>query len=517
MENVEVNSLPVAPLLSISGVVKQFPGQLALDNVNLELGRGEILALMGQNGSGKSTLIKVLAGFHQPDSFTHALIEGEPLTLGSGTEANRSGIRFVHQTLGLVESMNVVENCALLRGFPTGPLWHINWSMERKRVSDLLLEFGVEIDPRTPVGQLRQAQRTLVAVVRALQDWEDQVKILVLDEPTASLPIEDVNRIFDVMREVSSRGIGVIFVSHRLDEVFDVSHRLAVLRDGCNVLDAPTAEMTHDKLVEVMIGRKLENWAGSFTTQSPEIVMEVDGLEGRDLRDLSFSVHRGEILGIAGLIGSGRDEINELVFGVQPRIRGQVRIGEQLIADPSPSNCMKHGIAFAPADRMRFGINATFSIRENLVLPELSSLMRKGSLSRKAERKEVTFWEDQLDIKPRNGEFEAFKLSGGNQQKVVLAKLLRIKPKVLLLDEPTQGVDIGAKAALYKILANGALDGLGVVVSSGDSEELARLCDRVIVISAGRISTELTGASLTPEAIETAVITSKEGMAHVEN
>jgi ribose transport system ATP-binding protein len=513
---VAVTSATQAPLLSLTGVVKQFPGQLALDHVNLELLSGEILALMGQNGSGKSTLIKVLAGFHQPDSFTHASIAGQPLQLGSATEASKAGIRFVHQTLGLVESMNAVENCALLRGFPTGPLWYINWAQERERVGNLLHEFGVDINPRTPVGQLRQAQRTLVAVVRALQDWEEDVKILVLDEPTASLPIEDVNRIFEVMREIASRGIGIIFVSHRLDEVFDVSQRLLVLRDGRNVMDAATATVNHDQLVEVMIGRTLDTWTESPVPPGSEAVLEVSNLAGRDLIDLSFTLHKGEILGFAGLIGSGRDEINELLFGAQPCTQGEIRIGDQVITEPSPPTSLQKGIAYAPADRMRYGINATFTIRENLVLPDLDPLMRRGFLSRKAEREQVAYWGEQLDIKPRNGEAEAFKLSGGNQQKVVLAKLLRLQPDVLLLDEPTQGVDIGAKASLYKILADRVSEGLGVVVCSGDSEELAHLCDRVLVISEGRMVKELSGASLTPEAIETAVISAKEGMAHVQ-
>lgn len=505
----------VTPLLTLRKVDKSFPGQLALDQVDLELFSGEILALMGQNGSGKSTLIKVLAGFHKPDAYESAAINGQEFNLGSGTEATKSGIRFVHQTLGLVDSMNVVENCALLRGFPTGPLWHIDWPQERKRVSHLLSEFGVDINPRTPVGQLRQAQRTLVAVVRALQDWEDQVSVLVLDEPTASLPANDVKRIFSVMREVASRGIGVIFVSHRLDEVFEISDRITVLRDGRNVLTVPTHETDQSTLVEVMIGRTLAAWSNSTPAARKSTVLEVSGLGGRDLKDFSFSLHESEILGVAGLVGSGRDEINELIFGATPRTAGQVKIRDTLVESPTPDESLRQGIAYAPADRMRFGINATFSIRENLVLPELHSLMRKGFLSRKAERRAVADWTEQLDIKPTNGEAEAFKLSGGNQQKVVLAKLLRLAPNVLLLDEPTQGVDVGAKASLYQILADRVAEGLSVLVCSGDSEELAHLCDRVLVVGDGKLTHELSGSTLTPHAIEEAIISAKEGATNV--
>ncbi len=503
------------PLLSLRGVTKRFPGQLALDTVDLELHQGEILALMGQNGSGKSTLIKVLAGFHQPDSYDSAVIDGSAFALGSGTAATKAGIRFVHQTLGLVEGMNAVENCALLRGFPTGVLWHIDWPTERARVSALLRDFGVDINPRTPVGQLRQSQRTLVAVVRALQDWEDQVRVLVLDEPTASLPAEEAKRIFDVMREVAAKGIGVVFVSHRLDEVFAVSDRVTVLRDGRNVRDAPTRDLTHDTLVEAMIGRPMDTWYAEPPSAGKKPVLEVTGLAGRELRDLSFTLHEGEILGLAGLIGSGRDEVNELLFGARPRLGGRVIVGGDPLDESTPDANLSRGIAFAPADRMRFGINATFTIRENLVLPRLAPLMVRGFLSRRREREQVAYWGDQLDIKPRNGEAEAFKLSGGNQQKVVLAKLLRLAPKVLLLDEPTQGVDVGAKASLYRILADQVREGLGVIVSSGDTEELAGICDRVLVIADGRLVGELSGEELTHQAIELTMISAKEGTSHV--
>lgn len=503
------------PLLSLRGVTKSFPGQVALHDVDLELRRGEVLALMGQNGSGKSTLIKVLAGFHQPDSYDSAVIDGAEFTLGSGTDATKAGIRFVHQTLGLVEGMNAVENCALLRGFPTGALWHIDWPAERARVSTLLKDFGVDINPRTPTGQLRQSQRTLVAVVRALQDWEEQVRVLVLDEPTASLPADEANRIFDVMRQVAAKGIGVVFVSHRLDEVFTISDRVTVLRDGRNVLDCPTEQLTHDGLVETMIGRPIDTWYVEPPAAGKNPVLEVRGLAGRDLKDLTFTLHEGEILGFAGLIGSGRDEINELIFGAQPRVAGQVAVGGDVISDPSPSASLARGVAFAPADRMRFGINATFTIRENLVLPKLAPLLSRGFLSRRREREQVAYWGEQLDIKPRNGEAEAFKLSGGNQQKVVLAKLLRLAPKVLLLDEPTQGVDVGAKASLYRILADQVREGLGVIISSGDTEELAGLCDRVVVVANGRVVSELSGEALTHQAVELAVISAKEGTSHV--
>jgi ribose transport system ATP-binding protein len=264
-----------------------------------------------------------------------------------------------------------------------------------------------------------------------------------------------------------------------------------------------------------MIGRPVDTWYVEPPPAGRKPVLQVQGLAGRDLRDLSFTLHEGEILGLAGLIGSGRDEVNELLFGAQPRRAGSVSLDGALLDEGGPHESLARGIAFAPADRMRFGINATFTIRENLVLPRLAPLMVGGFLSRRRERQQVAEWGEQLDIKPRNGEAEAFKLSGGNQQKVVLAKLLRLEPRVLLLDEPTQGVDVGAKAALYRILADRVRGGLGVVMSSSDTEELANICDRVLVVAKGRVVSELSGDALTPQAVEAAVISAKEGTSDV--
>lgn len=498
-------------LLDLRGVSKTFPGQVALDKANLTVQRSEIHALVGQNGCGKSTLIKILSGFHSPDDYKVATIDGESFDLGSATEASGRGIRFIHQTLGLVESMNAVENCALSRGFPTGKLWHINWATERRRVGSLLAKFGVEIDPRTPVSKLSPAHRTMLAIVRALQDWEADVKVLVLDEPTASLPGDDVSRLFRLIRKVASHGIGVVFVSHRMDEVFEIADRVTVMRDGRDVTTVAVKDIDHDGIVQAMIGRSLDSWYGTSEVESGNPVLEVSALAGLELRSLDFTLCQGEILGFAGLIGSGREEISSLIYGARPPTAGSVRLRGEEIAGHGPRGSLDRGICMAPANRLRDGLIAGFPVRVNLTLPSLTPLMDKGFLSRRREREQAQLWQKSLDIRPARIDAEAYKLSGGNQQKLVLAKLLRLSPSVLLLDEPTQGVDIAAKAAIYKILTDRARDdGLSVIICSSDAEELAHVCDRVIVIAHGESVAELSGDGLTHERIESAMLTRKK-------
>ena len=499
-----------APLLSLVDVTKRFPGQVALAGARLDVAPGEVHALLGQNGSGKSTLIKVLAGYYTADDFGAATMGGTAFKLGSTAEAERLGMRFIHQNLGLVEGMSAVENCALSRGFPTGRAWRIHWQAERRRVGRLLEQFGVDVDPNQPIGKLKPAERTMVAIVRALQDWDESVRLLVLDEPTATLPAGDVRRLFEVVRRVTAAGIGVLFVSHRLDEVFEIADRVTVLRDGRTVLTQDIGSLDRDRLISAMIGGEVDEWFSEPPPPTNEPILQVEGLGGRDLRSLSLRLLRGEIVGFAGLIGSGRDEIAPLLFGALPRTAGSVAIDGRRLDRLTPGDAMAAGVALVPADRGKDGAVTTFTVRENLTLPRLRPLFRRGLLQRRAERTEYAKWADTLDIRPRRSDADFFQLSGGNQQKVVLAKCLRLEPSVLILDEPTQGVDVGAKSAIYRILTDSARTGLAVVVCSSDSEELAHLCDRVLVIADGEVSVELAGGALTPARIEQAVLRSKE-------
>ncbi len=497
-------------LLHLSGVVKTFPGQVALADADLDVGAGEIHALVGQNGSGKSTMIKLLAGYHQPDLVRESTIAGESFTLGSTSEADRLGMRFIHQNLGLIEGMSVVENCALTRGFPTGKMWRINWSEEKARVAGLLERWGVEVDVGQPIGHLAPAQRTMVAIVRALQDWENSARLLVLDEPTATLPAAEVERLFEVVHRVAAAGLGVLFVSHRLDEVFDVAGRVTVFRDGKTVLSQPTSELNHTTLVRAMLGRSIAAWETGEVHPGAESALVVENLAGIDLKSLSLTVRKGEIVGLAGLLGSGRDEVAPLISGAIERTGGTVTAGTSVVPGGKPRASLQAGVATVPVDRARNGAVPSFSVEENIVLPRLGPLVRGGKISGRLQRRQSTDWIEQLDIRPADPRKAFLNLSGGNQQKVVLAKCLRLAPDVLLLDEPTQGVDVGAKVALYTIVADRAAEGLAVLVSSGDSEELARLCHRVVVLVNGEVVQEISGADLTPEAIDLAVLRAEE-------
>ena len=370
----------------------------------------------------------------------------------------------------------------------------------------MLAQFGVDVDPDEPVGHLAPAHRTMVAIVRALQDWEHSARLLVLDEPTATLPAAEVERLFAVVRRVAAKGLGVLFVSHRLDEIFDIASRVTVFRDGKSVLDESLAQLDHQTLVRTMLGRSIAAWHTGAVQSAAAPALVVDKLAGLDLRSLSLTVHEGEIVGVAGLLGSGRDEVAPLISGAIARSGGTVTSGGQAIKPDDPRAALKAGVATVPVDRPRNGAVPNFTVQENIVLPRLRTLVKAGILNRRLERKESTHWIEQLDVRPGDPQKLFLNLSGGNQQKVVLAKCLRLSPKVLLLDEPTQGVDVGAKVALYSIVAARAEEGLGVLVSSGDSEELARLCHRVLVLVRGIVVQEMSGADLTPEAIDLAVL-----------
>ncbi|MGY1815328.1 ATP-binding cassette domain-containing protein [Blastococcus sp. SYSU D00820] len=358
------------------------------------------------------------------------------------------------------------------------------------------------------MGTLPPAHRTMVAIIRALQDWEASARLVVLDEPTATLPAAEVERLFAVVRRIAEHGLGVLFVSHRLDEVFDVADRVTVFRDGRTVLTDDITALTHESLVRTMLGRTVEAFEAppSAAGAADAPVLAVDGLQGLDLRQLSLQVRGGEIVGLAGLLGSGRDEVVPLLSGDRDRTAGEVRVGGAVVPAGDPRAALRAGIATVHVDRARRGAIPAFSVEENVVLPEMRSLVGAGVLRRRRRRRAAERWITDLDVRPASATATFATLSGGNQQKVVLGKCLRLGPRVLLLDEPTQGVDVGAKVALYSIVAERAREGLGVLVSSGDSEELTRLCHRVLILAGGVVVAELSGTDLTAERIDLAVL-----------
>jgi ribose transport system ATP-binding protein len=484
--------------LRLENVSKTFPAQRALDRVDLAIGRGEIRGLVGANGSGKSTLIKILAGYHQPDPGARAHVDGEELELGSHAAAAAAGVRFVHQDLGLVGTMTVAENLTLDE--TSGAAWWVGRRRDAARVRHLLGEFDLDLDPNQPVDTLSAAERTLLAVVRAIRDGLDQLGVLVLDEPTGTLSTDETGHLFALLRRLRDRGASVLFVTHRLEEIFEIADRVTVLRDGGRVLDAATADLDQHELVEAIVGRPLEAFYSSPPPVNREVLFAVDGVCGPNIDALSFTVHSGEIVGFAGLTGSGRETLAALVSGAVPWSQGAVRIAGQRHTRLDPGVAIAAGVAYVPADRKRLGSISDFTVRENLTLPDIPA-RRSRWLSLRAERTQTTGWLERLAVKPADPDAGFATLSGGNQQRVILARWLRCRSRVFVLDEPTQGVDVAGKADIYEALTDAARAGAAVVMASTDADELAATCDRVLVLRSGRVRAELHGDALTSHAI----------------
>jgi ribose transport system ATP-binding protein len=488
------------PVLTVHGLSKTFVGTRALDSVDFELRAGEIHALVGQNGCGKSTLIKVLAGYHPADPGARIHVAGRAADVHDAAASRAAGFRFVHQDLGLVETLDAVENLMLGRAVATGFGRRIRWDAERQDVERRMRMLGYGFDVRRPVAELGAAERTGIAIARALWDWEN-ARVLVVDEPTAALPREEVKILFEALRRVRQAGLGVIYVSHRLDEIFAIGDRVTVLRDGRRVGTWPVAGLDQDRLVSLMIGDERLRPARTASSRGGHgVALEARGLCGTVVDNVDLRARRGEVLGIAGLTGSGREEILPLLFGALPRA-GDVLVDGRPVP-PSPRGAMAAGLALVPADRRGDGAVLAFSVRENCVLTDLRRhTSRFGYLNRAGERGEVEDWMSELDIRPRRPEAVFRTLSGGNQQKVVLAKWLRRKPAVLLLDEPSQGVDVGAKAIIHTLARDVAAGGSCVVIASSDDSELCDTCDRVLVMRDGRIAATVEADRLTAEEI----------------
>ena len=483
-----------APLLRVGGLSKSFPGLKALDDVSLEVASGEIVAVLGHNGSGKSTLVKVLAGVYQADA--GAVVEvrdadGQIL----GGPAAREELHFIHQDLGLVDILNTVENLGLgVRGRGLAP---VRRAAERRHARELIAQFGVDFDVSVPVGALSPAQRAIVAIARALDGWTRPDNVLVLDEPTTALHGDEVQVLFEAIRRIAASGAGVVFISHRLDEVLALADRVVVLRDGRVVADEPTAGLDHDQLVALIVGRAVAELTVLAQDSAAEAVLTVTGLCGAEINDVSLSLRAGEIVGVGGILGSGREQLAAILFGAQHRSEGRVEVGGSELVPDDTVAAIEAGMAFLPADRRRGGAVMDMNVRENLTLPMLGPLRRTfGRLDSKAERKETRYWMHTVNLRPPNPEQPLKLFSGGNQQKVVLAKWLRVQPRVLLLDDPTQGVDVGAKAAIYELIIAARRNGAGVLLCSSDTKELVQLCDRVLVFNGGRVVSEVPRESL---------------------
>jgi ribose transport system ATP-binding protein len=490
---------PATTFLSLRGVSKVFAGQWALKSVDLDLRPGEIHALLGKNGSGKSTLIKILAGFHHPETGSEAFVRGAPLSLGSARYAHEAGLRFIHQDLGLADTLDVVDNLAL--GASYGGRGWLSDRHERRRARRILAEHGLDVDVTQPVETLTAAQKSMLSIVRAVHDTPDGSGLLVLDEPTASLPEREVEHLFALLANVRAKGITILYVTHRLPEVFQISDRVSVLRDGERVISRATAGLDHDSLAELIVGHAIarrERPAPTKLSASGRSLV-VKGLQGSLVHDVSFDLGQGEILGLTGLIGSGFEATLALIFGAAVPTAGEVLVDDRVVRLGRPAAAIASGIGYVPPDRKRLSAIQTWTLRENLTLTDVPTLGATPLLDGRADKRDAVDWLTRLHVDTTDSDRLLSSLSGGNQQRVVLGKWMRRRSRVLLLDEPTIGVDVGAKDRIYALLREAAAAGTSIVMASSDLQELEAVCGRVLVLRDGRIAAELEGKEITAD------------------
>jgi ribose transport system ATP-binding protein len=487
------------PLIQIEHLSKTFPGQRALKDVSFEIGKAEIHALVGENGSGKSTLIKVLSGFHDPDPGSVVMIDGEPLEVSSAADARRRGLRFVHQDLGLIGELTTIENVGLVSGFATQGAGKIAWSQQRRLTRELLGRINVEMDVDRPVSELKAVERSALAIARALDDTHGAISLLVLDEPSAALPPAECEALFAVCREVLAKGVSILYVSHRLDEILNLASRVTVLRDGAYQGTFASKGMNRARLAELIVGSAVEETAAQAPRPAPdaEPVLSVRGLRSDPLAGVDVDVYPGEVLGIAGLSGSGREALAAAICGGIPAdmeltVEGQVWSGQM-----NPVEAERLGLALVLPNRHPDAAIKEFSIGENMTLGRLPEFQRGMRVSKRREREAVMEWIRRLDVRPTDPTRLYGLLSGGNQQKVLLAKWFGIDPRVVFMDDPTSGVDIGARHAIYDVVREFAKTGCGFVVCSSDMEDFVGVCDRVVVLVEGRVAEELYGEAVT--------------------
>lgn len=485
------------PLIQLQGITKRFPGALAVDGVSLLIRRGACHALVGENGAGKSTLGRMLAGIHAPDS-GEIFMAGDPVRFASPREAMQAGIGLVHQELALCENLSVAENISLGALPRFGPF--LSWRRMEYQARERLQAIQAAVNPAARVGDLPVSQQQMVQIATAVGRG---ARVLIFDEPTSSLSQVEAEHLFNLIRRLHAQGITSIYISHRLEEVFRLCDTVTVLRDGRAVATKPIADVDRDSLVQMMIGRTLAAYFPRHLDAPPgQELLRVESLSSPGkFHDISFTLRAGEILGLAGLVGAGRTEIAQALFGLDPRARGRVAVQGRTGILRRPAAAMKLGLGLVPEDRKRHGLVLSMAARENVTLPILEKMSRLGWVRAAAERALAAEYFASLDIRAAGLDALTATLSGGNQQKLVLAKWLAARCRVLLVDEPTRGVDVGAKAEIHGLLDRLAHEGAGLLLISSELPELINLSTRVIVLRAGRIVGELPRGQATPEAV----------------
>lgn len=485
-------------LLEADRIVKRFPGVVALDGVHLSVQPGEVLALIGENGAGKSTLMKILAGIQSPDEGA-IRYDGREVRISSVKEASRLGISLIHQELNLADNLDVQAN-VFLGHEPQG--WGVIRRRElRTRAKDLLTRVGLDVDPRTPLTRLSVGQQQLVEIAKALSV---DSRVLIMDEPTASLSMREANCLFRVIEDLKTRGVSVVYISHRLGEVQQLADRVIAFRDGRNSGELSRADVTHERMVQMMVGRDVSQFYHRSPHQPGEIVLEATdvGTTTYPEHRVSFQIRSGEIVGIAGLVGAGRTELFRAIFGIDAKVSGQVRVCGESLRSGSPRHAVGAGLGLVPEDRKQHGLVLEMPVDQNLSLASLGRNQKPGGLINWTwERASAENLIRRLSIRTPSRKQAARFLSGGNQQKVVIGKWLSMEPKVLLLDEPTRGVDIGAKEEIYGLMDDLAKSGLAVVFVSSEMEEVIGISDRAMVMHEGRITGVLESDELTEQAV----------------
>ena len=493
--------------LQMRGIHKTFPGVHALKDVQFDVRRSEVHALLGENGAGKSTLIKIVSGVYPPDD-GEMMLDQEPVHFANPREAQQAGIATIYQELGLYPELTVAENIFMGHA-PTkdhGFFRTIDWEGMKRQSEDLLAELNIhDMDVQTKVGRLNVGNRQRVEIAKALSL---DARILIMDEPTAALGESDVEQLFSIVRLLRERGVSIIYISHRLHEVFELADRVTVLRDGEYIGTRDVKDTSESRLISMMVGRTIDNLFPKQGAKIGEVVLEVRNLHRLPwTKDLSFKVHAGEIVGLAGLVGSGRSETAQVIFGVLPAESGTILLDGKPVRIQRPSEAVEHGIGYVPEDRGHQGLVKEMALRENTSMAVLKSVTKHNFISRTKERLLARRSVEQLRIRTTGPEQIVNKLSGGNQQKVVVSKWLASNPKLLMMDEPTRGVDVGAKAEIHRLMSQlAAEEGLAILMISSELPEILGMSDRILVMREGHLTAEFTREEATPERIATAMM-----------
>jgi len=482
-------------LLRMEGISKAFPGVQALDEASLNVYAGEVMALLGENGAGKSTMMKVLTGVYQKDAGTITL-DGQEVTFHNARQAQQGGVAIIHQELNLVPGLRVYENVFLgqeLRG---------RLGLDRAgmvaRTGELLARMRVKIDPRQRVRELSIAQQQMVEIAKALLL---DARVIVMDEPTDALPDEEVDSLFSVIDELRQQGKAIVYISHRLDEIFRICDRATVLRDGRFMGEMPVSQLTMDSLIQMLVGRPLDQHFPYASPRASEVALAVDGLTSHPVKDISFTLHTGEVLGVTGLVGAGRTELAQALFGLRPWQAGSATLQGAPYHPKSPREAIARGLYYMTEDRKRNGLVMGMDVRANITLSSLRALRGRLGLNLKQERRRVAAYIEDLRIKTPSMRQRARNLSGGNQQKVVLSRALMTRPRVLILDEPTRGIDVGAKQEIYQLILDLKAQGTAVMMISSEMQEVLGMSDRLLVLHEGRLMGQIARDSASQEKI----------------